>query len=97
MPINGVVENKLRFLEQVLADLESWPLGDPAQCARNSMRYLGSIWGHHTEFKTQISKVSPEFIVNSRPRLVRCHRNSIDCGNYAYGDPKRAPLGDPGC
>ena len=37
MPINGVVESKLRFLEQVLADLESWPLGDPAQFARNSM------------------------------------------------------------
>jgi len=37
MPINGVVESKLRFLEQVLADLESWPLGDPAQFAYNSM------------------------------------------------------------
>jgi uncharacterized protein YutE (UPF0331/DUF86 family) len=37
MPINGVVESKLRFLEQVLADLESWPLGDPAQFACNSM------------------------------------------------------------
>ena len=37
MSINGVVESKLRFLEQVLADLESWPLGDPAQFARNSM------------------------------------------------------------
>ena len=37
MPINGVVESKLRFLEQVLADLESWPLGDPVQFAHNSM------------------------------------------------------------
>ena len=37
MPINGVVESKLRFLEQTLADLESWPLGDLAQFARNSM------------------------------------------------------------
>jgi uncharacterized protein YutE (UPF0331/DUF86 family) len=37
MPINGVVESKLRFLEQVLADLESWPLGDLAEFARNSM------------------------------------------------------------
>jgi uncharacterized protein YutE (UPF0331/DUF86 family) len=37
MPINGVVESKLRFLEQTLADLESWPLGDMAQFARNSM------------------------------------------------------------
>jgi hypothetical protein len=43
MPINGAVESKLRFLEQVLADLESWPLGDPAQFAHNSMLYLGSI------------------------------------------------------
>jgi uncharacterized protein YutE (UPF0331/DUF86 family) len=37
MPINGVVENKLRFLEQVLADLESWPLGDLAGFIQNSM------------------------------------------------------------
>jgi len=37
MPINGVVESKLRFLEQVLADLESWPLGSPAEFAGNSM------------------------------------------------------------
>jgi uncharacterized protein YutE (UPF0331/DUF86 family) len=37
MPINGVVESKLRFLEQILADLESWPLGDLAEFARNSM------------------------------------------------------------
>jgi uncharacterized protein YutE (UPF0331/DUF86 family) len=37
MPINGVVESKLRFLEQVLADLESWALGDLAEFARNSM------------------------------------------------------------
>jgi uncharacterized protein YutE (UPF0331/DUF86 family) len=37
MPINGVIEKKLRFLEETLADLESWPLGDPAQFARNSL------------------------------------------------------------
>jgi uncharacterized protein YutE (UPF0331/DUF86 family) len=37
MPINGVVESKLRFLEQTLADLESWPLGDLADFAGNSM------------------------------------------------------------
>jgi uncharacterized protein YutE (UPF0331/DUF86 family) len=37
MPINGIVESKLRFLEQVLADLESWPLGGPAEFASNSM------------------------------------------------------------
>jgi uncharacterized protein YutE (UPF0331/DUF86 family) len=37
MPINGVVESKLRFLEQILADVESWPLGDPAQFARDSL------------------------------------------------------------
>jgi len=37
MPINGVVESKLRFLEQVLADLESWPLGHLAEFAGNSM------------------------------------------------------------
>ena len=37
MPINGVVESKLRFLEQVLADLESWPLGSLAEFAGNSM------------------------------------------------------------
>ncbi|MDI6451295.1 type VII toxin-antitoxin system HepT family RNase toxin [Anaerobaca lacustris] len=37
MPINGVVESKLRFLEQTLADLESWPLGDPAEFAANSL------------------------------------------------------------
>ena len=37
MPINGVVESKLRFLEQTLADLESWPLGDLAEFARNSL------------------------------------------------------------
>ena len=37
MSINGVVESKLRFLEQVLADLESWPLGDPAEFAGNSL------------------------------------------------------------
>lgn len=37
MPINGVVESKLRFLEQVLADLESWPLADLAEFTRNSM------------------------------------------------------------
>ena len=37
MPINGVVESKLRFLEQVLADLESWPLGGLAEFARSSM------------------------------------------------------------
>ena len=35
------MESKLRFLEQVLADLESWPLGDPAQFARNSMLQRG--------------------------------------------------------
>ena len=37
MPINGVVESKLRFLEQVLADLESWPLGNLDEFAGNSM------------------------------------------------------------
>lgn len=37
MPINGVVETKLRFLEQTLADLESWPLGDLSEFAGNSM------------------------------------------------------------
>jgi len=37
MSINGVVESKLRFLEQTLTDLESWPLGDPAEFAGNSM------------------------------------------------------------
>jgi uncharacterized protein YutE (UPF0331/DUF86 family) len=37
MPINGVVESKLRFLEQTLADLESWPLGDLAEFAGNSL------------------------------------------------------------
>jgi uncharacterized protein YutE (UPF0331/DUF86 family) len=37
MPINGVVESKLRFLEQTLADLESWPLGDLPEFASNSM------------------------------------------------------------
>jgi uncharacterized protein YutE (UPF0331/DUF86 family) len=37
MPINGVVESKLRFLEQTLAELESWPLGDLAQFAGHSM------------------------------------------------------------
>jgi len=37
MPINGVVESKLRFLEQTLADLESWPLGTQAEFAHNSM------------------------------------------------------------
>lgn len=37
MPINGVIESKLRFLEQLLDDLERWPLGDLAEFARNSM------------------------------------------------------------
>ncbi len=37
MPINGIVESKLRFLEQTLAELESWPLRDPGEFARNSM------------------------------------------------------------
>jgi uncharacterized protein YutE (UPF0331/DUF86 family) len=37
MPTNGVVESKLRFLEQTLADLETWPLGDLADFARNSL------------------------------------------------------------
>ncbi len=37
MPINGVVESKLRFLEQTLGDLESWPLGDLAEFAGNSL------------------------------------------------------------
>lgn len=37
MPINGVVESKLRFLEQTLADVESWALGDLAEFSRNSM------------------------------------------------------------
>lgn len=37
MPINGVVESKLRFLEQTLADLESWRLGDLAEFTSNSM------------------------------------------------------------
>ena len=36
MPINGVVETKLRFLEQTLADLESWHLGDLSGFAGNS-------------------------------------------------------------
>jgi len=37
MPSNGVVESKLRFLEQTLADVESWPLEDLTEFARNSM------------------------------------------------------------
>lgn len=37
MPINGVIEKKLRFLEETLADLESWPLGDLAAFAGNSL------------------------------------------------------------
>jgi uncharacterized protein YutE (UPF0331/DUF86 family) len=37
MPINGIVESKLRFLEQTLADLEGWSLGDSMAFARNSM------------------------------------------------------------
>ncbi len=37
MPINGVIEKKLRFLEQTLADLESWSLGDSAEFAGNSL------------------------------------------------------------
>ncbi len=37
MPINGVIEKKLRFLEQTLADLESWPLGDLSEFAGNSL------------------------------------------------------------
>jgi uncharacterized protein YutE (UPF0331/DUF86 family) len=37
MPSNGVVESKLRFLEQTLAELESWRLGDLADFAGNSM------------------------------------------------------------
>ncbi len=37
MPINGIVESKLRFLEQTLADLEGWPLGDLAEFAGNSL------------------------------------------------------------
>ena len=41
MPINGVVESKLRFLEQTLADLESWPLGDVAEFAGNSLLRRG--------------------------------------------------------
>ena len=28
-------------------------------------RYLGDIWGRHTQFKTEISKASPEFPRNS--------------------------------
>ena len=41
MPINGVVESKLRFLEQTLAELESWPLADVAEFARNSLLRRG--------------------------------------------------------
>jgi len=41
MPINGVVESKLRFLEQTLADLESWPLGDLSEFAHNSLLRRG--------------------------------------------------------
>jgi uncharacterized protein YutE (UPF0331/DUF86 family) len=37
MPINGVVESNLRFLEQTLADLESWPLGERPEFAANSL------------------------------------------------------------
>jgi len=37
MAINGVVESKLRFLEQTLAELESWPVGDLVDFAGNSM------------------------------------------------------------
>jgi uncharacterized protein YutE (UPF0331/DUF86 family) len=37
MPINGIVESKLRFLEQTLADLEGWSLGDSMEFARNSL------------------------------------------------------------
>jgi uncharacterized protein YutE (UPF0331/DUF86 family) len=37
MPINGVVESKLRFLEQTLADLENWPLGDLTEFTGDSM------------------------------------------------------------
>jgi len=41
MPINGVVESKLRFLEQTLADLESWPLTNVAEFAGNSLLRRG--------------------------------------------------------
>ncbi len=41
MPINGVVESKLRFLEQTLADLESWPLTDVTEFAGNSLLRRG--------------------------------------------------------
>lgn len=37
MPVNGVVESKLRFLEQTLAELDSWPLGDLSEFTGNSM------------------------------------------------------------
>jgi len=37
MPIKGVVEKKLRFLEQTLADLEGWPLGDLVEFGGNSL------------------------------------------------------------
>ena len=37
MPINGVIEKKQRFLEQTLADLEGWSLGDSVEFAPNSM------------------------------------------------------------
>jgi uncharacterized protein YutE (UPF0331/DUF86 family) len=37
MPVNGVIEKKLRFLEQTLADLESWSPADMSEFAGNSM------------------------------------------------------------
>ena len=37
MPINSAVESKLRFLEQTLADLESWPLGEMDAFADDSL------------------------------------------------------------
>ena len=37
MKINGVVESKLRFLEQVLDDLKNWPFPDLETFQRNAM------------------------------------------------------------
>jgi uncharacterized protein YutE (UPF0331/DUF86 family) len=91
MPINGIVESKLRFLEQTLADLESWPLGDMGEFTRNSM--LRRAVERALQLAVE-SMIDPQIVYHLARNKLACFRDFVDEIRRACTGPIAGPAGD---